>query len=168
MSCFKLRPSCVAISVCTPPIAGYIAASNPPVCFRPSSTKMESKGNKNSLVLMLSLSFNLILTLGLIGFTCYSLYRLDSRLTAVEQNVLLTNLHYELANRVIVQPNSSYPHPSRSQVKRNVVKRAANTPSVCSKCCRFCNGTPNVSFQLIIGFIPLHIYLLKLSNVSFS
>ena len=51
--------------------------------------RMESKANKNSHVLMFGLSFNLILTLGSLGFSCYSLHRLDSRLTTLEQNSLL-------------------------------------------------------------------------------
>ena len=101
--------------------AGYIAASNHPVCFRRRSEKMESKGHTNSHVLIFGLSFNLILTLGSLGFTCYSLHRLDSRVTAVEQNLLLTNPPYQLVNRVFVTPTSTLPRRSGSQMKENVV-----------------------------------------------
>ena len=54
--------------------------------------RMESKANKNSHVLMFGLSVNLILTLGSLGFTCYSLHRLDSRLTTLERNSPLKKL----------------------------------------------------------------------------
>ena len=120
---------------------------------------MESKGNKNSHVLIFGLSFNLILTLGSLGFTCYSLHRLDSRVTAVEQNLLLTNPAYQLANRVIFTPTSTFPRRSRSQKKENVVKRAADRPSICRKCSRVCvnsNGQRYVSLCVFVTVSVQH------------
>ena len=97
--------------------------------------KMESKGNRNSFVLMFGLSFNLILTLGSLSFTCFSLQRLDSRLTAVEHNLLLTNPPYQLNSRGFAEPTFTHPNPSGSQMKETVrVKRAADRPSMCRKC----------------------------------
>ena len=82
---------------------------------------MESRGNKNSHVLMFGLSFNLILTLGSLGFTRHSLHRLYSLLTAVEPNLLLTNHLYQLASRVIVEPvNIHASRLSGSQRKETV------------------------------------------------
>ena len=66
---------------------------------------MESKSNKSSNVLLFGLSFNLTLTLGSLGFTCYSLHRLDLRLTAVERDLLVLNSYpYRFANHEIVKP----------------------------------------------------------------
>ena len=113
---------------------------------------MDSMGNKNSNVLIFGLLFNLILTLGSLGFTCYSLHRLDSRVTVIEHNLLLTNPPYQLVNRVIVAPTSTLPLRSGSQKKENVVKRAADRSSMCGKCSSVCfnpNGARNVSFQFI-------------------
>ena len=114
--------------------------------------KMESKGNKNSHVLMFGLSFNLILTLGSLGFTCYSLHRLDSRLTAVEQNLQLTNPPYQLDRRGVAEPTFTHPNPSGSQTKGTVrVKRAADRPSMCRKCSSVCfNSSGNLSVSKII------------------
>ena len=110
---------------------------------------MESKANKNSHLLLFGLSFNLILTLASLGFTCYSLHRLDSRLTTVEQDFSLTNLAYQRANNVIVQPTSTHRRPSGSQMKEIVrEKRAAERPSMCRKCSSVCfnsNGHRSVS-----------------------
>ena len=121
---------------------------------------MESKANKISHLLMFGLSFNLILTLGSIAFTCYSLHRLDSRLTAVEHNLLLTNPPYQLANRVIVEPTSRHLHPSGSQLKETFrVKKAADRPSMCRKCNSVClnsNGHRSVSFFLLISLFMFY------------
>ena len=125
---------------------------------------MESKGNKNSHVLIFGLSFNLILTLGSLGFTCYSLHRLDSRLTAVEQNLLLTNPPYQLANRVIFTPTSTLPRRSGSRKKENVVKRAADKSSMCRKCSSVCvnsNGQRNVSLCVLL----LCLFRIQMSNL---
>ena len=113
------------------------------------STKMETKSVKSSNVLLYGLSFNLILTLGSLGFTCYSLHRLDTRLTAVEKNLLLTSPPYQLDNRVIVQPTSKSTLRSGSQTKEKVVKRDVNSPPICGKCRRVCfnsNGQRNVGY----------------------
>ena len=120
---------------------------------------MESKG-KNSQLLMFGVSFNLILTLGSLGFTCYSLNRLDSRLTAVERYLLLTTPPYQLDSRRTVEPPFTHPNPSGSQMKRETVrvKRAANRPSMCRKCSSAClksNDHPTVS-----DFAYLYLYVL--------
>ena len=95
---------------------------------------MESKGNTNAHVLMFGLSFNLILTLGSLGFTCYSLHRLDSRVTAVEQKPA-----YQFTNGVIVEPTFRHQRSGGSQMKETFrVKRAADRPSLCRKCSSVC------------------------------
>ena len=61
---------------------------------------METKSSKRLNVLLFGLSLNLILTLGSLGFTCYSLHRLDSRLTPVERDLLVVNSYpYGLVNQ---------------------------------------------------------------------
>ena len=112
------------------------------------STNMESKVNKSSRALLFGLSFNLILTLGSLGFTCYSLHRFDSRLTTVEQDLVVVNLPDQLANRVIVKPTSTHSPQSESRRKEAVGKRAVNRPSQCRKCSSPClnvNRHRNVS-----------------------
>ncbi|KAL9961639.1 hypothetical protein ACROYT_G030625 [Oculina patagonica] len=109
---------------------------------------MESKSKKSSNVLLFGLSFNLILTLSSLGFTCYSLHRLDSRLTAVERDLLAVNSYpYQLANREIVTPKTTHSPQSGSQRKEAIVKRAADRPSLCRKCSSVCplnaNGQRN-------------------------
>ena len=122
---------------------------------------MEYKGNKNSHVLIFGLSFNLILTLCSISFTCYSLHRLDSRLTAVEHDLLLTNPTYQLDSRRTLEPPFTHPNPSGSQMKETVrVKRAADRPSMCRKCSSGClksNDHPNVSY-----FTCLYLFVLQM------
>ena len=138
-------------------------------CFNGKSTKMEPKANKNSHVLMFGLSFNLILTLGSLGFTCYSLHRsskLDLRLTSLEQNLLLTNPLYQLSNSVIVEPTSAHTHPSGSLKKETArVRRAAERPTVCRKCKTVCvrsNGQRRASFLVLyVSQMPLD----PLSNI---
>jgi len=115
---------------------------------------MESKGNKSSSALLFGLSFNLILTLGSLGFTCYYLNRFDSRLTAVEQDLLVVNHPYQLANRVVVKPPSTQSPPSGSRRKEAVAKRAVDRPSMCRKCsspCLNANRHRNVSFHITCG-----------------
>lgn len=98
----------------------------------------------------LSLSVNLVLTLSSIAFTCYSLHRFDSRLTAVEQNLLLTSSPYQLADQVTAQPKFGQSHPNGPQIKEDArVKRAANSQSMCRKCSNACLksiGHRNVSY----------------------
>ena len=110
-------------------------------------TNMESKSKRSSNVLLFGLSFNLILTLGCLGFTWYSLQRLDSRLTAVERDYLVVNHAYRHSN--IVKPTSPHSPQSGSQRKEGVEKRAADRPSMCRKCSSVCfqnsNGHRNVS-----------------------
>ena len=124
----------------------YLATNNHSmVCLSKRSRKMESKGNTNAHILVFGLSFNLILTLGSLGFMCYSLHRLDSRVTAVEQNP-----PYQFTDGVIVEP--TFRHQQRSggsQMKDTFrVKRAADRSSICRKCSSVClnsNGHRSVS-----------------------
>ena len=115
--------------------------------------RMESKANKNSHVLMFGLSFNLILTLGSLGFSCYSLHRLDSRLTTLEQNSLLKNSPYHISNPFSGAPGSAHFRPSGSLEKETGrVQRAAERPSMCGKCSSVCenlNSQRSVSFTLL-------------------
>ena len=123
------------------------------------SVNMESKAIKSQCFLTFGLSFNLILTLGSLGFTCYSLHRLDSRMTTVEQNVLLTNPSDQLLSRVTVEPTSAEPHPGGSRIKETVRdKRAADKGSSCRKCRRDCPNSSGVSFFLFA----------RLSNIIFT
>ena len=112
------------------------------------STNMASKSNKSSSALLFGLSVNLILTLGSLGFTCYSLHRFDSRLTTVEQDFLVVNHPDQLANRVIVKPTSTHSPPRGSRRKEVVAKRAVDRLSMCRKCnspCLNANRPGNVS-----------------------
>ena len=103
------------------------------------SVNMESKAAKSQCFLTFGLSFNLMLTLGSLGFTCYSLHRLDSRVTKVEQNVLLTNPSDQLLSRVIVELTSAETHLDGSRIRQTVRdKRAADKGSRCRKCGRDC------------------------------
>lgn len=83
-------------------------------------SKMESKANNNSHVFLFGFSFNLIITLGSLGFTCYSLQRLDSRLIAVEQNLRMPNPSSELGNRVNSLPTITHPRPRGAQMEEIV------------------------------------------------
>ena len=114
---------------------------------------MENKSAKGSPVVLFGLSFNLILTLASLGFTCYSLNRLDSRLTEVEQDLLVTNSPHRLADGVIVKPTSTHSTLSGPQ-KKNAAKRAVDNPSMCRKCSRPClnvNVRRSVSCSLFAG-----------------
>ena len=95
---------------------------------------MDTKKAKGPSVLHFGLLFNLILTLASLGYTCYSLNRLDSRLTAVEQDLLTTNSPYRLADGVNVKPTAT--HSTLS--KNYVAKRAVDNPSMCRKCRSAC------------------------------
>ena len=115
---------------------------------RSKSTNMESKCNKSSSALLFGLSFNLILTLGSLGFTCYFLHRFDSRLTTVEQDSLVVNHPHQFPNRVIVKPTSTHLPRSGSRRKEAVSKRAVDRPAKCRKCsspCLNANRPRNVS-----------------------
>ena len=117
---------------------------------------METKSAKGSSVLLFGFSFNLILTLASLGFTCYSLDRFDSRLTAVEQDLLATNRPCRLADGVIVKPTSTNSPLSGPQKKNNVAKRAVDNPSMCRKCSSACinlNVHRRVSCSLFMRFI---------------
>ena len=115
--------------------------------------RMESKANKNSHVLMFGFSVNLIPTLGSLGFTCYSLHRLDSRLTTLERNSLLKNSPYQISDPFSVAPTSAHFRPSGSLEKETGrVQRAVERPSMCHKCSSVCanlNGQRGVSFTLL-------------------
>ena len=80
----------------------------------------------------------------------YSFNRLDSRLTAVEQDMLATSRQQRLANRVHVDPTALHSRPSGSRKKGAVVKRAVDTP--CSKCSSVC-GHRNVSCSLLANAV---------------
>lgn len=100
---------------------------------------MEPKANGRSQALILGLFVNLVLTLGSIAFTYYSLHRFDSRLTAVEKNLQLTSSPDQLADRVIAQPTFKQSSPSGQQMKEDDrVKRAANRQFMCHKCSSAC------------------------------
>ena len=117
---------------------------------------METKSAKGSSVLLFGLSFNLILTLASLGFTCYSLNRFDSRLTAVEQDFLATNSPYGLADGVIITPTFTHSTLSGPQKKNKVVKRAVDSLAMCRKCSSAClnlNMHQSVSCSLFIGLI---------------
>jgi len=118
------------------------------------SSNMESKNN-NTNVLLFGLLFNLILTLSSLGFMCYSFHRFDSRLKAVEQDLLATSRQQRLANGVHLNPTPLHSSQSGSRKKEAIVKRAVDTPSMCSKCSRVC-GHRNVSFFLINKYSPLN------------
>ena len=99
---------------------------------------------------MFGLSVNLILTLGSLGFTCYSLQRLDLRLTTLERNSLL---RYPISNPFSVAPVSAYSRPSGSLEKETGrVQRAVKRTSMCRKCSSVCvnlNSQRRVSFTLL-------------------
>ena len=102
---------------------------------------MESKSVKNSNIFLFGLSFNLILALGLLGFTCYSLRRLESRVIAVEQDLLVLNHPHRRDNHGIIKPTSTRFPLSDSEMKvnrRNLVKRAIDGSSKCRECNSIC------------------------------
>ncbi|XP_078366166.1 uncharacterized protein LOC144650378 isoform X2 [Oculina patagonica] len=101
---------------------------------------MENKSVKNSNVFLFVLSFNLILTLGSLGFTCYTLHRLDSRVAEVERDLLVINHPHRFDNHEIVKPTSAHSRESGSQMKKTVVKRALDSPSICQKCSSVCSN----------------------------
>ena len=133
---------------------------------------MEPKANGRSQALILGLFVNLVLTLGSIAFTYYSLHRFDSRLTAVEQNLQLTSSPDQLADRVIAQPTFKQSSPSGQQMKEDDrVKRGANRQFMCHKCSSACLksiGHRNVSFFASMhhkALRPLQCFeFLKLAN----
>ena len=102
---------------------------------------------------MFGLSVNLILTLGSLGFTCYSLHRLDSRLTTLERNSLLKNSPYQISDPFSVAPTSAHFRPSGSLEKETGrVQRAVERTSMCRKCSSVCvnlNSQRRVSFTLL-------------------
>ena len=102
---------------------------------------------------MFGLSVNLILTLGSLGFTCYSLHRLDSRLTTLERNSLLKNSPYQISDPFSVAPTSAHFRPSGSLEKETGrVQRAVERPSMCRKCSSVCvnlRSQRRVSFTLL-------------------
>ena len=99
---------------------------------------METKSAKGSSVLLFGLSFNLILTLTLFGFTCFSMNRFDSRLTAVEHDLLATNSPYRHTDGAMVKPKSSHSPLNGPQKKTNVAKRAVDNSPWCRKCRSAC------------------------------
>ena len=117
------------------------------------SVNMESKADKSQCFLMFGLSFNLILTLGSLGFTCYSLHLLYSLVTTVEQNVLLRNPSDQILSRAIVEPTSSETHPCDSRIKKTFCdKRAADKGSRCRKCRSDCPNSSGVSYFCLLVY----------------
>ena len=116
---------------------------------------METKSAKGSSVLLFGLSFNLILTLTLFGFTCFSMNRFDSRLTAVEHNLLATNSPYRHTDDVMVKPTYTRSPLTEPGKKSNVAKRAVDNPSLCRKCntCLNLNGLQSVSCSLFFFLV---------------
>ena len=104
---------------------------------------------KNTIVLPNGFSFHLILTLGFLGFTCYSLHRLDTRLAAVEQNCQLTSPPNQVVDNEIVKPISAH----SEETKKQIFKRDVSSSSICDKCKSFCFNSKghrrNVSCFLI-------------------
>ena len=119
--------------------------------------KKKKKNQIKSHVLMFGLSVNLLLTLCSLGFTCYSLNRLDSRLTAVEQNQLLQNPPHQPANQVITKPTHAQLRRSGSQTRDTIrFKRASDSQSICQKCSNICSyphDARKVRFKLLIACI---------------
>ena len=122
---------------------------------------MESKSVKNSNIFLFGLPFNLIVTLGSLGFTCYSLHRLDSRVTAVEQDSLVLNHPSRLDNHGIIKPTSTHSPLSDSEMKvkrRSLVKRAVNESfkCLCNSVCLNSNGSRKVRiyFFRTCGYDP--------------
>lgn len=112
---------------------------------------METKIVKHSNVLLYGFSFHLILTLGSLGFTCYSLNRLDSRLTAIEQNLMLKSTPYQHANGATIKITSENAPGSGWKTTDQIVKRDISSPSICSKCRTVCsnsNTQQNVALDL--------------------
>ena len=100
---------------------------------------MESKSVNNSNIFLFGLSFNLILTLGSLGFTSYSLHRLESRVAAVEQDLLVLNHPYRLDNHGISKLTSTHSPPiSDSEMNGKLSKRAVDGSSLCRKCNSVC------------------------------
>ena len=120
---------------------------------------METRVAKSQCLLMFGLSFNLMLTLGSLGFTCYSSHRLDSRVTTVEQSILLTNPSDQLLSGVTVESTSAETQSGGSRSKETVRdKRAADKGSRCRKCRRDCPDSSGVSCFFVCSFIKYHLY----------
>ncbi|XP_022796673.1 uncharacterized protein LOC111335087 [Stylophora pistillata] len=103
-------------------------------------SNMETKTVKRSNLLRHGFSLHLVLTLGSIGFTCYSLNRLDSRLTAIEQNLMLKSIPYRHENGVTVKTTSSNALGRGSKTNDQIVKRDISSPSICGKCRSVCSN----------------------------
>ena len=100
---------------------------------------MESKSVKNSNIFLFGFSFNLILTLASLGFTSYSLHRLESRVAAVEQDLLALNHPYRLDNHGISKLTFTHSPPiSESEMNGKLSKRAVDGSSLWRKCNRVC------------------------------
>lgn len=123
---------------------------------RSRSTNMETKGTKSSSALLFGLSFNLILTFCSFGFMCYSLHRLDSRLTVVEQDLLAINHPYLFANRLVVKTTSTPSPPNGSRRKGTFAKRAVDRPRMCRKCSSSCL---NVNRSLKVSCFSFHVVI---------
>ena len=126
---------------------------------------METKIVKHSNVLLYGFSFHLILTLGSLGFTCYSLNRLDSRLTAIEQNLMLKSTPYQHANDATIKITSENAPGSGWKTTDQIVKRDISSPSICSKCRTVCsnsNTQQNVSYCSVLLLVTTFSFIFSL------
>lgn len=126
---------------------------------------METKIVKHSNVLLYGFSFHLILTLGSLGFTCYSLNRLDSRLTAIEQNLMLKSTPYQHANGATIKITSENAPGSGWKTTDQIVKRDISSPSICSKCRTVCsnsNTQQNVSYCSVLLLVTTFSFIFSL------
>lgn len=120
---------------------------------------METKIVKHSNVLLYGFSFHLILTLGSLGFT------LDSRLTAIEQNLMLKSTPYQHANGVTIKITSENAPGSGWKTTDQIVKRDISSPSICSKCRTVCsnsNTQQNVSYCSVLLLVTTFSFIFSL------
>lgn len=120
---------------------------------------METKIVKHSNVLLYGFSFHLILTLGSLGFT------LDSRLTAIEQNLMLKSTPYQHANGATIKITSENAPGSGWKTTDQIVKRDISSPSICSKCRTVCsnsNTQQNVSYCSVLLLVTTFSFIFSL------
>ena len=101
---------------------------------------MEGKNNKASNTFVFAVtSLNAILTLSTLGFTCYSLQRLESRVSRIERVVLEEDHHNRRPMTFYNPTRTSTSHGARDKAEKKaaLVKRAAKSP--CEKCSTTCS-----------------------------
>ena len=102
---------------------------------------------------------------GLTWFTCYSLNRLDSRLTAIEQNLMLKSTPYQHANGATIKITSENAPGSGWKTTDQIVKRDISSPSICSKCRTVCsnsNTQQNVSYCSVLLLVTTFLFIFSL------